>query len=163
KNTEPESFLLGNFEGPLDFLQHLIQKSEIDIYDISLQKITAQYLERLANLCTINIDTGGEFVGTTSSLVYLKSRMLLPKHEQAENQEEEIDPRFEIIHQLMDYCLFKEAARDLAKRELHQSSFYLRGENPSDIKKPLGIEHLSVEDLATLFKEVMAKCTGQNG
>ncbi len=158
KHLELDTFALDNFEGPLDFLIHLIQKSEIDICDISLQKITEQYLNKLID-GTSDVASGAEFVGTTASLLWLKSKMLLPKHEQPHDAEQnELDPRFEMIHQLIDYCRFKQAARDLTEREQQQSGFYIRGTDP-EIKKNLGIEHLTLEDLAALFQQVVAKAT----
>lgn len=164
KNVEPEIFTLANFEGPLDFLFHLIQKSEIEIYDIKIQEITQQYADKLTAYLEPNIDQGAEFVGTAAALLWLKSKTLLPKHEQVEAGEEESDPRFEIIHQLLDYCRFKQAAKDLNQLETHQGQRYLRGNNAlPDIKKNLGIEHLSLTDLATLFKGIMAKAVAQRG
>lgn len=165
KNTQPETFTLENFEGPLDFLLHLIQKSEIDIYDVKIQEITQQYLLKLTDYIEPNIDQGAEFVGTAAALLWLKSRTLLPKHEQVEmGEEEHEDPRFEIIHQLVDYCRFKQAAKDLNQLEIRQSHYYLRGHDAiPDFKKNLGIEHLSLSDLASLFKTVIAKAVTQKG
>lgn len=165
KNLENDTFLLNNFEGPLSFLLHLIQKNEIDIYEIDIQKITTQYLQKLEEILEPDVDNGAEFIGTAASLVCLKSRMLLPKHEQAANAEdEELDPHFEIIHQLIDYCRFKEAAKELAEREQAQNGFYSRGMDGNlEIKKPLGIEHISLEELANLFNQVMIKASSQKG
>lgn len=172
KLNPTHTFALTNFEGTLDFLLHLVQKSEIDIYEVSLQQITAQYLLKFhAHLATTsnvdsNVDRGAEFIATAASLLWLKSKMLLPKHEQLPQslEEEEIDPRFEIIHYLLDYCRFKDAAKELSQREEHQSAFYVRGtDNPIEVKKHLGIEHLSLQDLALLFQQVVARCSVQSG
>lgn len=161
KKLDPEIFTLENFEGPLDFLLHLVQKNEIDIYDIRLQKITEQFIQRLGT-ASPGIDNGAEFIGLTASLMWLKSRMLLPKHEQAIDPEElEQDPRFEIIHQLIEYCRFKDASKELIAREQRQNAFYSRGLDAPDIKKNLGIEHLTLEDLAGLFQQVLAKASSQ--
>lgn len=156
------TFALNNFEGTLDFLLHLVQKSEIDIYEVSLQQITKQYLLKLHEhlLTAPSVDVGAEFIGTAASLLWLKSKMLLPKHEQIAQtlEPEETDPRFEIIHYLIDYCRFKDAAKSLSEREESQSAFYARGnDNPTEIKKNLGIEHLSLQDLAQLFQQVVAR------
>lgn len=163
-SLDHDNFALENFSGPLAFLLHLIQKDEIDIYDIPIQKITAQYLSKLKELMVPSVDGGAEFIGTASFLLWMKSKMLLPKHEQSTGEEEELDPSFEIIHQLLAYCRFKEAAKDLAVREQQQSVFHLRavGEIP-EAKKGLGIEHLSVEDVAELFKEVLKRAPAEKG
>lgn len=163
KSIEDHIFALDNFEGPLDFLLHLIQKSEIDIYEVPLHKITEQYLVKLQELISPAVDGGAEFIGLTASLLLLKSRMLLPKHEQPEALEEEIDPRFEIIHQLIEYCRFKDAAKELADLEQKQSAYFPRGIEEVDPKKPLGIEHLSMQDLATLFQQLLAKASAHGG
>lgn len=168
KNIDKSNFSLANFEGPLDFLWHLIQKNEIDIHDISIRLITAQFIQKFHDLDKddINdIDEGAEFIATAASLVWLKSKMLLPAHEQVNSlDEEENDPRFEIIHHLLDYCRFKQAAKELAHREIQQSAFYLRGtEVLGDNKKNLGIEHLTLQDLASLFQIVAAKATVKKG
>lgn len=158
KNLYSEDiFALENFEGPLDFLLHLIQKHEIDLTEISLKKITEQYIKKLEmmNPC---VDAGAEFIASASFLLWLKSRMLLPKHEHPlTGEEEEHDPRFDIIHQLLDYCRFKDAAKELTQLEMSQSSFYSRPDPNLEINKTLGIEHLTIDDLASLFKQALAK------
>jgi segregation and condensation protein A len=165
QRMEYDTFALENFEGPLDFLLHLIQKNEIDIYEIPLQKIMMQYLKKLGEVIEPSVESGAEFIGTAASLLWLKSRMLLPKHEQMPTAEEdELDPRFEIIHQLIDYCRFKEAAKALLHREQQQSNFYLRGGEPlPEVKKNLGIEHLSLNDLFAAFNELMVRAESKKG
>lgn len=164
QETEEPTFIIDNFEGPLDFLLHLIQKNEIDIYEVPINKIIDQFLEKLQNHLT-DIDTGAEFIATAATLLCLKSKMLLPKHEQAIDPDElEEDPNFEIIHHLIDYCRFKQAAKSLSEREQQQSGFYSRGvESLPDIKKTLGIEHLTLDDLAGLFKEIASKAAANRG
>jgi segregation and condensation protein A len=165
KTLSSDTFALGNFEGSLDFLLHLVQKNEIDIAEISLEQITHQYLKKLEEWLTPCVENGAEFIGITAHLLFLKSRMLLPRHEQeGTHSEDELDPRFEVIHQLLDYCRFKEAAKELAEREQKQGAYYLRGmDGLPDVKKVLGLDHLSLEDLATLFQQVLAKSSVQKG
>ncbi|BBI16401.1 ScpA family protein [Neochlamydia sp. S13] len=160
KNLYSEDvFALENFEGSLDFLLHLVQKHEIDPVEISLKKITEQYIQKLKEWQASSVDSGAEFIASASFLLWLKSRMLLPTHEQPLSLgEEEHDPRFDIIHQLLDYCRFKEAAKNLTQLEMSQSAYYLREPEPlGENNKPLGIEHLTLEDLADLFKQALAK------
>ncbi|MBA3957148.1 MAG: segregation/condensation protein A [Parachlamydiaceae bacterium] len=166
KTREDLIFALDNFEGPLEFLWHLIQTSEIDINEVSLKKITDQYLVQLKQVYNVlNIDAGAEFIGTTAALLLFKSRNLLPKHErQALSEDEGLDPRFDIINQLIDYCRFKEAGKLLSEREQQQSGFFSRGiEGGFEPQKPLGIEHISLNDLATLFQQVLAKAESKRG
>ena len=164
KYALPEVFELGNFEGPLEFLVHLIQQNEIDIYEISLQKIMQQYLAKQTKEDSFDVDSGAEFIGLASLLLFLKSRMLLPKHEQVIDPNEDLDPRFEIIHQLIEYCRFKEVAKDLSIREENQGAFFGRGlDGPYEVKKNLGIEHLTLQDLAVLFKQIVNRSSSEKG
>lgn len=164
KNALQEPFVLDNFEGSIDFLLHLIQKDEISIHEVNLHDLTAQFLARFDNEELPAIDSGAEFVGSAAFLVWLKSKTLLPQHEQIDSsEEEEGDPRFAIIHQLLDYCRFKDAAKSLEARELMQSAHYVRGAESGEAKKNLGIEHLSLQDLAVLFQDILSKAKEHRG
>jgi segregation and condensation protein A len=102
------------FEGPLDLLLFLIRKSEIDIYDIPIERITQQYLDILRNMENQRLEVAGEFFVMAATLMQIKSRLLLPKDEQLpgldDEEEEEADPRWELVQQLIEYKKFKEAA-----------------------------------------------------
>jgi segregation and condensation protein A len=144
------------FCGPLDYLLHLIQQKEVDIFDFRLQAIMTQFLEDFSKR---EINENAEFVGTFASLHLWKSRALLPKHEQVLEETKEMeDSKFEIIHQLIEYCRFKEAGKELVQREKEQLAYFPRGSGirPDPIK-PFGIDHLSLEDLAFLFKDLLSK------
>lgn len=155
-------FNLDNFEGPLDLLWQLINRQEIDIYQVPLIEIMKQYLAKHSSL---DLNQCAEFITLASSFALFKSKSLLPKHEQhdAHNLEEEGDPHFNIIHQLLDYCRFKQAAKELAQREYQQSAYYPRGVESAEAKKHLGIAHLSLDDLATLFQQILAKVAPRQG
>lgn len=159
-----EIFSLENFEGPLYLLWHLLNRQEIEIYQIPIVDIIHQYLSRQKPSAG-NLDLGAEFIALAAAFLWFKSKALLPKHEQQQEQnlEEELDPHFDIIHHLIDYCRFKQAAKDLAIIEERQSAFYPRGVEEHDVKKNLGIKHLSLDDLATLFKQILAKSIPQKG
>jgi segregation and condensation protein A len=104
------------FEGPLDLLLFLIRKNEIDIHDIPIESVTRQYLEVLRGYERLRLEVAGEFFVMAATLMEIKSRMLLPKDLQAgreEAEEEGADPRWELVHQLLQYKKFKEAAGDL--------------------------------------------------
>ena len=115
------------FEGPLDLLLYLIKRDELDIYDISLERITQQYLEYLQAFKELNIDVAGEFVVMAANLIYLKSRSLLPADQQPPEEDvDEDDPRWDLIRQLIEYKKFKEAASHLQTRELEQERIFAR-------------------------------------
>ncbi len=107
---------LNVFEGPMDLLLFLIRKNEIDIYDIPVETVTKQYIELIYEMEKLNLEVAGEFFVMAATLMEIKSRMLLPKSEQvvtSDDDDEEIDPRWELVHQLLEYKKFKEAANDL--------------------------------------------------
>jgi segregation and condensation protein A len=106
------------FEGPLDLLLFLIRKNELDIYDIPIESVTKQYLEVLRAMQQLDLDLAGEFFVMAATLMEIKSRMLLPKGLHAVDpnaDDEEVDPRWELVHQLLQYKKFKEAAAKLAE------------------------------------------------
>ncbi len=153
-----DHFSLANFEGSLDFLLCLIQKEEIDIYDIPIQELIQQFIHKLAESKEESLDKGAEFIGMTAYLVWLKSKTLLPRNEQPTDAEEIIeDPNFEIIHHLIDYCRFKQAAKDLSVLQEKQQACYFRGIEIPEWKKPLGIDHVSLDELSQMFKEMMKR------
>jgi segregation and condensation protein A len=157
---QQDHFALENFEGPIDFLLYLIQKEEIDIYEVPIQDLIQQFINKLHEWNEKHLDRGAEFIGTAAYLVWLKSKMLLPKHEEEEEDdflEMEEDPHFEIIHHLIDYCRFKQAAKDLIVRQDQQQFHYFRGLPPSEWKRPMGIDHVSLDDLADLFKTMIGR------
>jgi segregation and condensation protein A len=152
-----DCFTLANFEGSLDFLLCLIQKEEIEIYDVPIQELIQQFLVQLTQE-EEGLEKGAEFIGTAAYLVWLKSKTLLPQNEQLQSEEELVeDPRFEIIHHLIDYCRFKQAAKELASRQEKQQACYFRGVDVPEWKKPLGIDHVSLDELSHLFKEMMSR------
>jgi len=160
-SNEQDLFSLENFEGPLAFLLHLVQKKEIDIYDVDIQKLTDQYLTRLGEVANGQLEGGSEFIGTTSSLLLYKSRKLLPDHDgslEDDAFEEADDPHFDVIHHLIDYCRFREAAKELSSREQRQCGVYYRGlEETPNPGMTLGIEHLSLDDLNIVFEQALEK------
>jgi segregation and condensation protein A len=115
------------FEGPLDLLLFLIEKQEIDIYDIPIAKITAQYLEYLAALEVLNIEIEAEFLVMAATLVEIKSKMLLPREEQlSEEGEEGPDPRAELVERLLEYRRFKEVAEALGRSAEQRALMFTR-------------------------------------
>ncbi len=113
------------FEGPLDLLLHLIKKNELDIFNIPIAEITSDYLNYIKLFRRLNLDFAGEFLVMASTLIHIKSRMLLPSIEAVEEEEPE-DPRVELAARLMQYQKFKEAASILKEREVIQRDIYGR-------------------------------------
>ena len=148
------------FEGPLDLLLFLIKRDEIDIYDISIERITHQYLEYLQAFKELNIDVAGEFVVMAANLIYLKSRSLLPVDQQPPDEEaEEDDPRWELIRQLIEYKKFKEVAAQLHVRELEQERIFSRdgGSSPPLIDAPLRLGEVGIFQLINAFQNVIKR------
>ena len=148
------------FEGPLDLLLYLIKRDELDIYEISLERITRQYLEYLQAFKELNIDVAGEFVVMAANLIYLKSRSLLPVDQQPpEEDAEEDDPRWDLIRQLIEYKKFKEAAAQLQVRQLEQERIFIRepaGMDPAAVA-PLRLGEVGIFQLISAFQNVIKR------
>ncbi len=116
------------FEGPLDLLLYLIQKEEVDIYEVNLTKLATQFLEYIEVMRMLDLDIAGEFLVMAATLMYIKSRELLPKDQQVTPEDEEPgeDPRWELIRQLVEYKKFKDAAARLQELEIRQENTYPR-------------------------------------
>ncbi len=150
------------FEGPLDLLLYLIKKDEVDIYDLSIERITRQYLEFMEAFKTLDLDVAGEFVVMAANLIYLKSRSLLPAHVQPPEEEvEEDDPRWDLIRQLVEYKKFKDAAAQLGEREALQNSLYQRLPDSADAQPERPLGEVSVFDLIHAFNNVLKRITQQ--
>jgi segregation and condensation protein A len=147
------------FEGPLDLLLYLIKRDEIDIYEISLERITKQYLEYLQAFKELNIDVAGEFVVMAANLIYLKSRSLLPADQQPPEEDvEEYDPRWDLIRQLIEYKKFKEAASQLQARELEQERIFARvGDGVASEAAPLSLGEVGIFQLINAFQNVLKR------
>jgi segregation and condensation protein A len=148
------------FEGPLDLLLFLVKRDEIDIYDISLERITRQYLEYLQAFKELNIDLAGEFIVMAANLLYLKSRSLLPVDQQMPDEDvDEEDPRWELIRQLIEYKKFKEAATELHARELIQERIFTReGKAAGHVADgPLRLSEVGIFQLINAFQNVIKR------
>jgi segregation and condensation protein A len=155
-----DHFALDNFEGSLDFLLCLLQKQEVDIYDITLQSITRQFYAKFHEWTMHYLEKGGEGIDILSYLIWLKSKKLLPS-ENEENAEEVEDIQFEIIHHLVDYCRFKQLGKELTHRQQKQELYYYRNIPFTESKRPLGISHLSLEELQLVFSQITLLHTEQ--
>ena len=153
------------FEGPLDLLLYLIKKEEVDIYDIPIERITNQYMEYLSLMQLLNLEVAGEFLVMAVTLMYIKSRMLLPADQQVTDTEAEEgeDPRWELIRQLVEYKKFKDAALQLGQREEQQSNiFSRRGPDMGiEVDKDVPLAELSIFDLINAFNDVLKKASAR--
>ena len=149
---------INEFEGPLDLLLHLIKKSNIDIYDISLVEITNQYLDYINKMEELNLDIASEYLVLASELLQYKSSMLLPKKEETPDDYEE-DFKSELIKKLVDYKKYKEVCETFKVLEENRSNFYTK--TPSDIslygEKGLNNDNVTVDDLIDAFKKFMER------
>ena len=126
KKSEKIDVHLENFEGPLDLLMHLIRKSNIDIYDIPIAQITAEYLQYLELIQKLNLDTAGEFLVIAATLMQIKAKMLLPSPE-TDNGEDGPDPRASLVSMLEEYQRYKAAAQYMSVRLEKNKDFFYRG------------------------------------
>jgi segregation and condensation protein A len=122
----PYTFRLEGFEGPLGLLLHLINKNQLDITNIPIALITEQYLEYLKLMKVLNLDIAGEYLLMASTLLHIKSKMLLPASSREVEEEEEEDPRAELIRRLLEYQKYKEAAVELERRPLLYRDVFIR-------------------------------------
>ena len=156
------SFTLESFEGPLDLLLHLIEKNKMDIYDIRISTITDQYMAYISRMGK-NADMMSEFLIMASTLLDIKARMLLPK-QQDENGEEE-DPRAELVQQLLEYKLYKYMSYELKDKEINASrSMYRESSIPREVQEytiPIDLdtylEGVDLSRLKAVFDDVMRR------
>ncbi|NIM02279.1 MAG: segregation/condensation protein A [Acidobacteria bacterium] len=146
---------VGEFEGPLDLLLHLVRINEVDITDIPIVPITEQYNEYLELMRELNLEIAGEYLVMAATLMHIKSRMLLPPDPQ-EDDEEAVDPRAELAQQLLDYQRFKQAAENLEALDSRRHLIWTR----EDVTAEFAGEELLVVDLFDLvesFREVLGR------
>ena len=148
------------FEGPLDLLLYLIKRDEIDIYDISIERITRQYLEYLDAFKILDLDVAGDFVVMAANLIYIKSRSLLPKDQQPPDEAaEEDDPRWELVRQLIEYKKFKDAAGHLQQRELDREGLFTRMAEKPEMMAERPLAEVSIFDLINAFNSALKRLT----
>ena len=149
---------LENFPGPLDLLLYFIRRDEIDVYDIPIARITAEYMETLEIMQTLNLNVAGEFILMAATLMRIKAKMLLPKPQLGDEDEVE-DPRAKLIQQLLEYQRFKEMAYDLDKLAMERDQYHPRGfeMNSPDLEEDAStyLKDVTLYEIARLFKNAM--------
>jgi len=149
------------FEGPLDLLLHLIKTEEIDIWNIPIAHITEQYLEYLQIMKDLNINLAGEWLMMAATLIYIKSRMLVPQEPAPDApDEEEEDPRKELVYQLLEHQKFKNAAEMLYTREEVENAVW--NKPPSEVLEDSNeVVAVTIFDLLHAFHEVVKRFEAQ--
>ena len=153
------------FEGPLDLLLYLIRREELDIYDIPIEHITTEYMKFINEARELDLDIAGEFIVMAATLMVIKSRMLLPvSRRMAENEgdEEWVDPRLDLVRQLVEYKKFKDAALRLETMEAMKANCFDYGGGRPKFEKTAAdaktaIANLDLYDLLSAFQEVLAR------
>ena len=145
------------FEGPLDLLLHLIKKNEVSITDIPIASITEQYLATLDLLQSLSLDVAGEFLVMASTLIHIKSRMLLPAGDDGGDDDEDggLDPRDELVRRLLEYQRYKEAAQDLDQRDVLSRDVFTRAATPVEEAGQRGFREVSVFELLAALKRII--------
>src|SRR6266576_4331743 len=152
--TDDLKILLGEFEGPLDLLLHLIRQEQVSIYDIPVARITAAYLKYLQLMQELDIAVAGDFLVMAATLIELKTRMLLPRDPFAATEEEE-DPRKDLVDQLLEYQKYKAAAQMLWSRATVERAVFKRAEIETDKNNPEVV--VGLFDLLKVFQEILAR------
>lgn len=151
---EHVKYKLESFEGPLDLLLMLIKKNKVSIWDIPIVEITDQYLEAIEGIEKSELDNTAEFVVMASQLLYIKSRMLLPKEEK---EQEEEDPREELAQRLYEYKKFKEASHEMRKNEFSSRYMVFREEEKIKFPIPEYARHHELSELADAFNSILQR------
>lgn len=150
---------LPTFEGPLDLLLHLIEEHELDIRDIPIAFIAEKYVEYITLMEELNIDTASEYLVMAATLTHIKSKMLLPTPpaDQEEDDEDQLDPRAELVRRLLEYQKYKHAAEQLASSDVLGRDVFNRGLPAPQVDGPAPIAGLSLFKLLDAFQHVMAR------
>jgi segregation and condensation protein A len=151
------------FEGPLDLLLYLIKKEEVDIYEVNLTRLATQFIEYIDTMRMLDLEVAGEFLVMAATLMYIKSKELLPVDQQvqAEADEEGEDPRWELIRQLVEYKKFKDAAAQLQSLEARQEDVFPRkpGKLEFSLETPQAKPAVSIFDLLNAVNSVLQRFT----
>lgn len=147
------------FEGPLDLLLHLIKESKVDIWDIKIVDITDQYLNYIRTMESLNLNIASEYLVMASELIEMKSKMLLPRY-QDENEEEEVDPREQLIHRLIEYQKYKEMTKSFKELEEVRHEFYTKA--PESLKEYVDegtviSSDVTLDDLMNAFQKFIER------
>lgn len=152
------TLVLDDFSGPLDLLWHLIRTNEVDIYDIPIAEITSQYLDYLHQMQELSLDVAGDYFVMAASLMALKSQLLLPQPEVDVDDEEYVDPRSDLVNQLLTYQMYQAAAKQLQTREVQRAQSFAKDPTlpDSDLAVPMAPGAVKLRDLVQAMSAVVA-------
>lgn len=150
---------INEFEGPLDLLLHLIKENKMDIFDIKIEEITEQYLSYIKKQESMNLEVDSEYLVLASELIEIKSKLLLP-HEKEVIDEEESDPREELMNRLLEYQAYKEITKTLKEKELIRQEIYTKA--PSSLKEYVDSDtdikmDVTLDDLVDAFQKFLER------
>ena len=156
---------LEGFEGPFDLLFHLIEKNEVDIYDIPIAKITEQYIEYIEAMQMFDLDVASEFLVMAANLLSIKARMLLPKpppeEQDPDTDAEDYDPRDELVEKLLEYKKYKLAAGYLQEKETYMGKVYTRPNEPEMFahlfREENPLQGVSMDSIMEALQEVLRR------
>ncbi len=155
------------FEGPLDLLLYLVRKEEVDIYEVNLTKLATQFIEHIEMMRRLDLEVAGEFLVMAATLMYIKSKELLPVEKQVvvEGEDDEEDPRWELIRQLVEYKKFKDAAAKLQYREEAQESIFARQPGKPEFAEEVVPQKMviSVFDLIGAVNTILKRFAAKEG
>ncbi len=153
------------FEGPLDLLLYLVRKEEVDIYQVNLTRLATQFIEYVELMRQLDLDIAGEFLVMASTLMYIKSRELLPVEKQVETEDDddEDDPRWELIRRLVEYKKYKDAAGQMQALEVRQESIFPRQPPKLEFERPAGRPEISVFDLIGAVNVILKRFQEREG
>lgn len=153
-------FKVGQFEGALDLLLHLIKENKMDIFDIEIEKITEQYLGYLEKMEAMNLEVTSNYLVLASELIYIKSRMLLPREKISDDLEEDEDPREELVNRLLEYQAYKDVTNTLREKENIRKEIYTKA--PLDIREYVDCDtkinmDVSLDSLVEAFRNFLIR------
>ena len=150
---------IDNFDGPLDLLLHLIKEQDIDIYNIKIEDITKQYLDYIRHMKELNLEIASEYLVMASELIEMKSKMLLPKKKEKEDDDYEEDPRELLIERLLAYKRYKEVTSEFKDLELTRKMVFTREPDNLNryVKEDENSEELGVADLIDAFNNLLKR------
>lgn len=152
--------VLESYDGPLDLLYNLIEKEKIDIYDIPISKITEQYIFHINAMKELDLNVTSEFLVMASTLIEIKSKMLLPKtkRENQDSELEDIDPREELVKRLIEYKRYKDASLELKDRETTYNKIYYKAREEIEyIEDDWSLENVDLSKLVGLYENILER------
>ena len=154
------NFKINEFEGPLDLLLHLTKENKMDIMNIEIEKITEQYISYLNEQEKMNLEIASEYLVMASELIELKSKLLLPNPKVEETEEEQVDPREELVNRLLEYQAYKEITKVLKEKEELRKEIYTK--SPENIKNYIEEDtklssDITLDDLVEAFKKYLER------